>query len=196
MAPEKVCSFIVLDLELAGDSLKATRHVSPEGPRFLLKWYPGGGSRRAPARSRLVAVKALSMSSARRASRTCSCSPNVRAAPLAWSTRVVWLNRFAGFQSTATRTILGKASLSSSSRFPLRSGAIVAIPVMLPPGLARLATWPVPTGSPCSPKTTGMEVVARLTAPVSGADDATMTSTLRRTNSAASSASRSDFPSA
>ncbi len=40
MAPEKVCSFIVLDLELAGDSLKATRHVSPEGPRLLLKWYP------------------------------------------------------------------------------------------------------------------------------------------------------------
>src|SRR5215471_11631599 len=40
MAPEKVCSFIVLDLELAGDSLKATRHVSPEGQRFLLKWYP------------------------------------------------------------------------------------------------------------------------------------------------------------
>src|SRR5262252_4252367 len=45
MAPVKVCSFIVLDLELAGDSLKATRHVSPEGPRFLLNWYPGGGSR-------------------------------------------------------------------------------------------------------------------------------------------------------
>jgi|GEM_PF-4591727 hypothetical protein len=54
MAPEKVCSFIVLDLELAGDSLKATRHVSPEGPRFLLKWYPGGGSSRRGLRSGLV----------------------------------------------------------------------------------------------------------------------------------------------
>jgi TIR domain len=40
MAPEKVCSFIVLDLESAGGSLTATRYVSPEGPRFLLKWYP------------------------------------------------------------------------------------------------------------------------------------------------------------
>ena len=54
MAPVKVCSFIVLDLELAGDSLKATRHVSPEGPRFLLKWYPGGGSSRRGLRSGLV----------------------------------------------------------------------------------------------------------------------------------------------
>jgi hypothetical protein len=40
MAPEKVCSFIVLDLESTAGSLTATRYTAPVGPRFLLKWVP------------------------------------------------------------------------------------------------------------------------------------------------------------
>ena len=48
---------------------------------------------------------------------------------------------------TATRESLGTISLRSSSRFPLNSGRRVANPVMFPPGRARLATKPLPTGS-------------------------------------------------
>ena len=41
----------------------------------------------------------------------------------------------------------GTAELRSSSSLVLRSVCRLASPVMFPPGLARLATWPVPTGS-------------------------------------------------
>jgi hypothetical protein len=51
---------------------------------------------------------------------------------------------FAPFQRTATRDNAGTISLSISSRFPPRSGAIKLIPVTLPPGRAKLATRPVP----------------------------------------------------
>ena len=48
---------------------------------------------------------------------------------------------------TATREILGTASLSSSSRFPPSSRVRSVRPVTLPPGRARLATRPASTGS-------------------------------------------------
>ena len=48
---------------------------------------------------------------------------------------------------------LGTASLSSSSAFPSSSRQIVDIPVMFPPGRARLGTSPAPTGSPTRPTT-------------------------------------------
>ena len=48
---------------------------------------------------------------------------------------------------TATRESLGTISFKSSSCFPLSSGASVDNPVMFPPGRARLATNPFPTGS-------------------------------------------------
>ena len=38
-------------------------------------------------------------------------------------------------------------SFKSSSRFPLSSGEKLDSPVMFPPGRARLATSPLPTGS-------------------------------------------------
>ena len=65
----------------------------------------------------------------------------------------------------------------------------------LPPGRARFATRPAPTGSPAAAKTIGMAEVARLAARVGGVEYVTMTSTLRRTNSAAISAARSLRPS-
>ena len=52
-----------------------------------------------------------------------------------------------GFESTATREIPGIASLNSCSRLPISSGERVDIPVTFLPGLARLATSPLPTGS-------------------------------------------------
>src|SRR6266480_3667467 len=69
-------------------------------------------------------------------------------------------------------------------------------PVMLPPGRARLATRPVPTGSPAAAKTMGMTDVACLAATIAAVADVTMTSTLRRTSSAAISSKRSVRPSA
>ena len=65
----------------------------------------------------------------------------------------------------------------------------------LPPGRARLATKPLPTGSPAIAKTIGMTDVACFAARTA-APDVTMTSTLSRTNSAAISAKRSLRPSA
>lgn len=68
------------------------------------------------------------------------------------------------------------------------------MPVTLPPGLARLWTRPVPTGSFAIVKTMGMTNVAFFKV-ATAVPFAAMTSTLRRTNSAAISASRSGRPS-
>jgi CheY-like chemotaxis protein len=58
-----------------------------------------------------------------------------------------------------------------------------------------MATSPVLTGSPAAPNTIGIVDVACFAAATSGFEWVTMTSTLRRTNSAAISATRSLFPS-
>jgi hypothetical protein len=95
----------------------------------------------------------------------------------------------------AKRRRPGTTSRKSSSRLPARSAARVARPVTLPPGLARLATRPLLTGSPAVANTIGMTDVARLAAKIVGVPDVTMISTLSRTNSAAISAKRSLRPS-
>ena len=66
----------------------------------------------------------------------------------------------------------------------------------LPPGRARLATKPAPTGSPAFVITMGMVVVALFAANAAGVPETTIRSTLRRTKSAASSGRRSGFCSA
>lgn len=101
-----------------------------------------------------------------------------------------------GFWRIATRETLGATSLSSSNCFPTTSGAMLASPVMLLPGRARLATRPAATGSPETVKTMGIVLVACLAASVGGGDAVTMTSTFMRTSSAASPGSRSYCPSA
>jgi hypothetical protein len=60
----------------------------------------------------------------------------------------------------------------------LRSGATLLLPVALPPGCARLAASPDPTGSEMPRKTIGIVEVARRTARAVGVAQATMTSTL------------------
>ena len=60
----------------------------------------------------------------------------------------------------ANRRRPGMTSRKSSSRLPARSVDWSDRPVTLPPGRARLATRPVPTGSPPSAKTIGMTDVA------------------------------------
>src|SRR5262249_2157707 len=63
-------------------------------------------------------------------------------------------------------------------------------PVMLPPGLAKLATKPLPTGSIATAKTIGMAVVTCTTVGTA-LPTVTITSTFKRTNSAAISTYRS-----
>jgi hypothetical protein len=67
---------------------------------------------------------------------------------------------------------------------------------MFPPGRARLATKPLPTGSLTCAMTIGIVVVTSFVARVDVGPPATMTSTLRRASSAPRSGSRSNFPSA
>ena len=76
-----------------------------------------------------------------------------------------------------------------------QDGRWIDKPVTLPPGRARLATRPVPSGSCASAKTIGMTDVACFAARTA-LPDVTMTSTFKRTNSAAISANRSLRPSA
>ena len=65
-----------------------------------------------------------------------------------------------GGRRSPTRASLGTASLSISSLFVFSSGDKPEIPVTLPPGRARLATRPAPTGSAAFVITMGMVVVA------------------------------------
>ncbi len=64
------------------------------------------------------------------------------------------------------------------SSLALRSGALLLLPVALPPGCARLAASPDPTGSEMPRKTIGIVEVARRAARAVGVAHATMTSTL------------------
>ena len=96
----------------------------------------------------------------------------------------------------ANRRRPGTTSRKSSRRLPARSVVWADRPVTLPPGRARLATRPLPTGSSASANTIGMTDVACFAARTGAAPAVTMTSTLSRTNSAAISAKRSLRPSA
>ena len=95
-----------------------------------------------------------------------------------------------------TRASLGTASLSISSLLLFSSVDKLESPVTLPPGRARLATRPAPTGSAVFVITMGMVVVAPFAANAVGPPVTTIRSTFRRTRSAASSGRRSCFCSA
>jgi hypothetical protein len=97
---------------------------------------------------------------------------------------------------TATRESLGRISFRTSSRFTLSSGCSVDNPVTFPPGRARLVTNPLSTGSLSDAMTMGIVAVASLAGAVAPDPPVTMTSTLRRTSSAARPGKRSALPSA
>ena len=96
----------------------------------------------------------------------------------------------------ANRRRPGTTSRKSSIRLAARSVDWFDRPVTLPPGRARLATRPVPTGSPADANTIGITDVTCFAAMTFAVPAVTMTSTFRRTNSAAISAARSVRPSA
>ena len=85
----------------------------------------------------------------------------------------------------------GTSSDSSSSRLAVTSVASTLTPVRLPPGRARLATSPSPTGSAPPLKTIGIVEVALVAANAPGGLVAMIKSTLRPTRSAANAGSRS-----
>jgi hypothetical protein len=88
------------------------------------------------------------------------------------------------------------ATTGSVVRYPYRSGDLKARgkAEVIVRDLSRAT--PVPTGSPAVAKMIGMADVACFEAKAAGIPDVTMTSTLSRTNSAATSAKRSSRPSA
>jgi len=51
---------------------------------------------------------------------------------------------------------MGSSSLIICNRFAMTSPLMLVAPVMLPPGLARLATSPIATGSKVPTNTTGI----------------------------------------
>src|SRR6516225_10116994 len=63
-------------------------------------------------------------------------------------------------RSTATRVTPGAISLISSTHFPANPYSGLVKPVALPPGRARLATKPAPTGSTTCANTIGTVRVA------------------------------------
>ena len=79
----------------------------------------------------------------------------------------------------------GKASLSISTSFGVRSPERFDTPVTLPPGRARLATRPLPTGSPAPGVTIGTLAVAFFAARAAGVPDARIASGLASSSSAA-----------
>ncbi len=135
------------------------------------------------------------MSSAPLTSKERSVTPSAGAADYNFfnSSKFVGLT---GFHNTATWDIEGSAVLRSSSRLVTRSKLKSDNPVTFPPGRARLATRPVPTGSPAFPMTTGMVLVALFAARAAGVPSVTSTSVLRRTSSAASLGRSSNLPAA
>src|SRR5215471_18258696 len=95
-----------------------------------------------------------------------------------------------------TRRADGSMSRINWTLLPASSAVTLAMPVTFPPGRGRLMTRPVPIGYPVSAITIGISRVACFAATAVGVNQVTMTSTLRRTSSAASSGSRLICPSA
>ena len=94
-------------------------------------------------------------------------------------------------QSTPNRVACGRASLKIARRLVARSGCRSAIPVTFPPGRARLATWPRPTGSAWVANTMGIVFVACRAGSTSVEEVAKIISTFERASSPASSCSSS-----
>src|SRR5262249_18761660 len=104
----------------------------------------------------------------------------------------VGLPGLAGFQKPGARDSFGIASLSSSNRFPVSPSADQPVPVIFPPGRARLLTSPSSTGSPSAGTMMGIVFVASLAASIAPGT-AKMTSTFSLTTSAARPGKRRRF---
>src|SRR5262245_19138159 len=88
-------------------------------------------------------------------------------------------------RSTAIRVTVGAISLISSTHFPANPYSGLVKPVALPPGRAKLATKPAPTGSTTCAKTIGTVRVACSKGVAAGMPLAKTTSGASPTKSAA-----------
>src|SRR2546429_257091 len=113
------------------------------------------------------AVTARSISPASRTSTGLSSTCNDGAT--AWMAANWPIPTATGSRRTAARITRGAISLSNSSHFPLRPYSDNVKPVVLPPGCAKLATRPPPTGSVTFVNTIGTVRVARCNASTAGA---------------------------
>src|SRR5262245_51155979 len=143
----------------------------------------------ASARAFVICAKAPSKSSALFA-KICTTARSTVRAVRAIASNVTTLPTFVAFIRTATRFTLGSASFSISMRLAFTSGKEKVEPVTLAPGRARLCTRPVATASPAIATMIGMVVVAAFAARAPGEPCVRMTSTFRRTSSAARIGSR------
>jgi antitoxin (DNA-binding transcriptional repressor) of toxin-antitoxin stability system len=110
------------------------------------------------------------------------------------SSRITTFDALSGFQRNAARETDGITSFRSSSRFGLRSGPRIVLPVILPPGRAKLAINPARTGSPIEIMTIGIVVVAICAARAAVEPNSTMTSTGMPASSLAACTSRAGSP--
>src|SRR5262249_826717 len=99
-----------------------------------------------------------------------------------------------GSRTTATRFTPGATSLSSSSNLAPQLNSVEVKPVALPPGRARLATKPLPTGSIVFANTMGMVRLACCNAATMDPAVATITSGDDATSSVAYLRKRSGSP--
>ena len=110
------------------------------------------------------------------------------------SSRITTFDALSGFQRNAARETDGITSFRSCSRFGLRSGPRIVLPVILPPGRAKLAINPARTGSPIEIMTIGIVVVAICAARAAVEPNSTMTSTGMPASSLAACTSRAGSP--
>jgi hypothetical protein len=98
-----------------------------------------GNTNSASARSRIMAANASANPGGPGTSTNCKSTPNMGAAARS-SFNATSAGGMAEFQRTATRAVLGNASLSNARRLVASSGASEVTPVIFAPGRARLAT--------------------------------------------------------
>src|SRR5262249_56718214 len=95
-------------------------------------------------------------------------TPIDEAAPLRGSRNRCAYGAVGGLNKYITRAVRGTISISNSSHLLVNVSGKLLIPVALPPGCGKLATNPLPLGSPTCTKTTGMVCVSRRTSAVGG----------------------------
>ena len=100
------------------------------------------------------------------------------------------IEKLLGLKRIAICFVSGAIAISNSNHLPPIEGSIVVNPLVLPPGRARLATYPLPTGSRTFTNTMGMTLVACRSASVAMVLGARVTSGRRPTSSAADARSR------
>ena len=109
----------------------------------------------------------------------------LKAGPTAWIAPNCPMPDATAGSAGPPRVAPGAISFSSSSHFPLMPYSKIVNPVALPPGCARLATKPAPTGSITVTNMIGMVRVACAMARGCGARTTPSTSGARATNSSA-----------